>query len=605
MKTFLPARFGLRAQLLSGAALLLAFTTVIGVLGIRATANADRLSAHMYETSVEPLAALGTARAKFNETRAYTNNHILEPDAQAKDEIERKLAEDDAVIDAQLAAVARALGDEARTLTADLEAYREARTAVLEASSAGRRAQAYELNKRTVLPVVQKLATDFAELFDSTVHAAEADQQQAHVSAAAIRTRSLLVLAGALVAGFGLALWFSRRVQRAVREILDRITLLREHCTTDLRNALTAIAHGDLTVDVTPVTPPLQRTSNDELGDVAEAVGSIRDNTVASVEAYNAMRAQLAATLGELAEGAGTVAAASEQMAATSGEAGRAVSEIAAAVQEVAGGAERQVRLVDATRAAVQGAARSAQTSADVAGVTAKAAADARAVALEGVDAANAAGAAMTEVASSSAAVGDAIRELTARSERIGGIVATITGISEQTNLLALNAAIEAARAGEQGKGFAVVAEEVRKLAEESQDAAAQISELIREIQDETARVVRVVNDGTQRTQDGVATVERTRTAFQAIGTAVEDMATRVGEIAAAVEEISSDAARAESEVIGVATVAEASSASAEQVSASTQQTSASAQEIAASAQTLAGTAEQLNALVRRFKVSA
>ena len=65
-----------------------------------------------------------------------------------------------------------------------------------------------------------------------------------------------------------------------------------------------------------------------------------------------------------------------------------------------------------------------------------------------------------------------AIQELSSRCERIGGIVDTITGIAEQTNLLALNAAIEAARAGEQGRGFAVVAEEVRKLAEESQDAA-------------------------------------------------------------------------------------------------------------------------------------
>ena len=75
-------------------------------------------------------------------------------------------------------------------------------------------------------------------------------------------------------------------------QILDRIQTLREHCTTDLRNALDAVAEGDLTVDVTPVTPPLHRTSNDEIGDVAEAVGLIRDNTVASVEAYNAMRAE-------------------------------------------------------------------------------------------------------------------------------------------------------------------------------------------------------------------------------------------------------------------------------------------------------------------------
>src|SRR5439155_24938671 len=103
---------------------------------------------------------------------------------------------------------------------------------------------------------------------------------------------------------------------------------------------------------------------------------------------------------------------------------------------------------------------------------------------------------AIRQVADSSAQVASAIEDLSARWERIGGIVDTITGIAEQTNLLALNAAIEAARAGEQGRGFAVVAEEVRKLAEESQAAAAEISQLIREMQSETTRVVGVVADG-------------------------------------------------------------------------------------------------------------
>ena len=116
-------------------------------------------------------------------------------------------------------------------------------------------------------------------------------------------------------------------------------------------------------------------------------------------------------------------------------------------------------------------------------------------------------------------------------------------------------------------------------------------------------RVVGVVADSAKLTEEGVATVDRTRDAFEAIGVAVEDMTARVREIATAVGHISGQTRQAELDVAEVA-AAEQSSASAEQVSASTQQTSATTQEIAASADALARTAGQLDELVRRFRVT-
>ena len=117
--------------------------------------------------------------------------------------------------------------------------------------------------------------------------------------------------------------------------------------------------------------------------------------------------------------------------------------------------------------------------------------------------------------------------------------------------------------------------------------------------------MVGVVAGSAKLTEEGVATVDRTRDAFEAIGVAVEDMTARVREIATAVGHISGQTRQAELDVAEVAAVAEQSSASAEQVSASTQQTSASTQEIASSAVELARTAEELAQLVTRFKLAA
>ena len=383
--------------------------------------------------------------------------------------------------------------------------------------------------------------------------------------------------------------------------LTERLQSLTAHCLTELKDALSSMNDGDLTVTATPITRPIDASDGEHIGQLAETFNLMLENTQSAIFSYNDMRGKISAMINEISVSSESLSAASTQMASTSEETGRAIEEIANAVGSVASGAEQQVREVDDAKRVTDELAEASRISAETADETAAAAEEARGLARDGVQAAEEASVAMQAVRDSSAQTSEAIRSLGEKSDQIGGIVETITGIAAQTNLLALNAAIEAARAGEHGRGFAVVAEEVRHLAEESQQAAATIAELIQQIQAETQRAVQVVEIGAAQTQGGVDTVEQTREAFLQIGQSVEDMSSRVEQIAASIRQIAASGDRMRASMSSVASVAESSSASTQEVSASTEQTSASTQQIAASAQQLATTAEELERLVGQF----
>ena len=129
------------------------------------------------------------------------------------------------------------------------------------------------------------------------------------------------------------------------------------------------------------------------------------------------------------------------------------------------------------------------------------------------------------------------VSSLGGKSDEIGEIIGVISEIADQTNLLALNAAIEAARAGEHGRGFAVVADEVRKLAERTQQATEQVSKSIREIQTETKTAVERMQVGTKQVESGVLLAGSASESLRQIVQSVEGSAGMIRTIAAAIEQ--------------------------------------------------------------------
>lgn len=345
-----------------------------------------------------------------------------------------------------------------------------------------------DLKARQATEKLRAIVVQQAERGKRTLSAAQDEQEKAigRVNRVVNFSLSLIaaISAGAVIFGIVFGVWIYRSISRPLGELI---------ATTR------CIANGDLTTD-----PGAESRSNDEMGTMQSSMGLMVGN--------------LRDMVGKIRTLTSTLATSSKNLNATA--------------DRLEQGGQAQSERVDAAAASITEMAQATHEMAQAAAHTAGAAQTMRDIAVHGKRNMHDTVEELARFADNVNTTAAKIESLGANSQEVSKVVGLIKEIADQTNLLALNASIEAARAGEQGRGFAVVAENVKRLANKTVAATAEISGTVGHMLAEVNESVRLIHGEREAVGQLIVHVRETMDSMDAIMGCVEQVTAEVQHVA-------------------------------------------------------------------------
>ena len=558
---------------------ILAVVTVVGMMiiggsGYFAIKKAQADMETMYASSVQTLVYIGAANGDMRRAQAMAASAIVSANDPARvKKLTNSLQESLKAVEASIKKLDEIPGKNAdavamlEKIKKDYNELKPILERTLEYVAAGQSQSAGEYYTKNGASRASAIGKELAQL--TQLQADIAKQLNEQNDADTERTIRFMVIELIVVLAISVV---------AVLIITKKITTPLELMT----NALVKLRDGDFIIT--------QRTiqRDDEFGALANMVADVRKSLNRLMRDTNASAEQLAA--------------ASEELTASSQQAAQASSMVANSVTDAAGATAEQQTYVNDAMESINNTAESVERLNQTAETVSQHASESKDEAEAGSKAIQQAVEQIMSVETIVQSSAATVDKLGKSSQEIGQIVSDISEIAEQTNLLALNAAIEAARAGENGRGFSVVAEEVRKLAEQSQEAAQRITNLIGGIQSDTNEAVQSMQEGSSAVKAGTESVSKLKEAFDRIQAAALGVSEQADTITAEVRAVADQTANVKEKSANILEKGTQVSGEMENVSAASEEQSASASEIADASNSLAKLAQDLQNSLSKFR---